>query len=122
MEAKQRDSVKMTVTKVLTAWLRTSKRDRRLPPLSLDFLDDPSATIYLLTPADGTVAAQAITLMDHLINRQRTKVAQWEEFHRLGFFLDEDHQHPAAATTPVSRRVPRTGHRDLLCRPGGFAA
>ena len=89
MEAKQRDSVKMTVTKVLTAWLRTSKRDRGLPPLSLDFLDDPSATIYLLTPADGTVAAQAITLMDHLINRQRTKVAQWEEFHRLGFFLDE---------------------------------
>ena len=89
MEPRQRDSVKITVTKVLTAWLRTSRRDRTLPAITLDFLEDPTATIYLLTPADGTVAAQAIALMDQLINRQRTKVAQWEQFHRVGFFLDE---------------------------------
>jgi type IV secretory pathway TraG/TraD family ATPase VirD4 len=89
MEAKQRDSVKMTVTKVLTAWLRTSHRDRSLPTLNLDFLDDPHATVYLLTPSDGTVARQAITLMDQLINRQRTKVSQWEEITRIGLFLDE---------------------------------
>ena len=89
MEPKQRDSVKITVTKVLTAWLRTSRRDAALPPITLDFLDDPTATIFLLTPADGTVAAQAIALMDQLINRQRTKVAQWEDFHRVGVFLDE---------------------------------
>ena len=69
MEAKQRDSVKMTVTKVLTAWLRTSHRDRDLAPLDLSIFDEPGATVYLLTPADGTVAAQAITLMDALINR-----------------------------------------------------
>jgi type IV secretion system protein VirD4 len=42
-----------------------------------------------LTPADGTVAAQAIALMDQLINRQRTKEAPWEDFHRVGLFLDE---------------------------------
>jgi hypothetical protein len=36
----------------------------------------PTATLYLLTPADGTVAAQAIVLMDALINRRRAKVAQ----------------------------------------------
>ena len=59
MEAKQRDSVKMTVTKVLTAWLRTSHRDRRLPALDLSIFDEPGATVYLLSPADGTVAAQA---------------------------------------------------------------
>ena len=89
MEAKQRDSVKMTVTKVLTAWLRTSHRDRHLPPLDLSIFDAPAATVYLLTPADGTVAAQAITLMDALINRQRRKVAQWEHYSRVGMFLDE---------------------------------
>lgn len=27
--------------------------------------------------------------MDQLINRQRVKVAQWDEFSRLGMFLDE---------------------------------
>lgn len=97
MEAKQRDSVKMTVTKVLTAWLLTANRDRPHPPLDLDFFDDPHATLYLLTPADGTVAAQAIVLMDQIINRQRTKVAQWEDFQRIGLFLDE------ITNTPIPR-------------------
>ena len=97
MEAKQRDSVKMTVTKVLTAWLLTAQRDRALLPLDLSFFDNPDATLYMLTPADGTVAAQAIVLMDQLINRQRTKVAQWEEFSRIGLFLDE------ITNTPIPR-------------------
>lgn len=97
MEPKQRDSVKMTVTKVLTAWLLTTERDRDFPPLDLSFFDAPDATLFLLTPADGTVAAQAIVLMDQLINRQRMKVAQWEEFHRIGLFLDE------ITNTPIPR-------------------
>ena len=86
-----------TVTKVLTAWLRTAARDRALPTLDLSFLDDPHATVYLLTPADGTVAPQAITLMDQLINRQRVKVAQWEEYARIGMYLDE------VTNTPLPR-------------------
>jgi type IV secretory pathway TraG/TraD family ATPase VirD4 len=89
MEAKQRDSVKMTVTKVLTAWLRTSNRDRHLPALDLAIFDEPGATVYLLSPADGTVAAQAITVMDALINRQRRKIAEWQDHSRVGMFLDE---------------------------------
>ena len=97
MEPKQRDSVKMTVTKVLTAWLLTANRDTPHTPLNLDFFDDPSATLYLLTPADGTVAAQAIVLMDQIINRQRTKVAQWQDFQRIGLFLDE------ITNTPIPR-------------------
>jgi type IV secretion system protein VirD4 len=97
MEAKQRDSVKMTVTKVLTAWLLTAQRDSLFPPLDLSFFDKPGATLYLLTPADGTVAAQAIVLMDQLINGQRAKVAQWEEFSRIGMFLDE------ITNTPIPR-------------------
>jgi type IV secretory pathway TraG/TraD family ATPase VirD4 len=68
-----------------------------LPALVLSFFDDADATLYLLSPADGTVAAQAIVLMDKLINRQRTKVAQWEEFSRIGLFLDE------ITNTPIPR-------------------
>jgi len=97
MDAKQRDSVKMTVTKVLTAWLLTAQRDRALLALELSFFDNRDATLYLLTPADGTVAAHAMVLMDQLINRQRTKVAQWEEFTRIGLFLDE------ITNTPIPR-------------------
>jgi type IV secretion system protein VirD4 len=97
MDEKQRDSVKMTVTKVLTAWLLTADRDRGNPVLDLSFFDQPDSTLYLLTPADGTVATQAIVLIDQLINRQRTKVAQWDEFSRLGLFLDE------ITNTPIPR-------------------
>jgi type IV secretion system protein VirD4 len=89
MEPKQRDSVKMTVTKALTAWLRTAIRDRHLPSFDPGFLDDPAATLYVLSPADGTVAPLAVTLMEQIIRRQRIKVAQREEYGRLGLFLDE---------------------------------
>ena len=123
MEAKQRDSVKMTVTKVLTPWLLTSRRDKPHPPLKLSFFDsDKTPTLYLLTPADGSVAAQAIVLMDQLINRQRTKVAQWEEFSRIGFFLDEITNTPVPRLPRVSGRVTRPWSLHLLCRTGWFAA
>jgi hypothetical protein len=89
MVDKQRDSVKMTVTKALTAWLRTSIRDRGLPTFDPAFLDEPGTTHYVLSPSDGTVAPLAVTLMEQLIRRQRIKVAQWEEYPRIGMFLDE---------------------------------
>jgi type IV secretory pathway TraG/TraD family ATPase VirD4 len=89
MVEKQRDSVKMTVTKSLTAWLRTSIRDRHLPTFDPAFLDDPQTTLYILAPAEGTVAPLPVTLMEQLIRRQRVKVGQWEEYPRVGFYLDE---------------------------------
>jgi type IV secretion system protein VirD4 len=89
MVDKQRDSVKMTVTKCLTPWLRTSTRDHNLPDLDPALLDAAASTLYVLSPADGTVAPMAVTLMEQLIRRQRTKVAQWEQYPRVGMFLDE---------------------------------
>jgi type IV secretion system protein VirD4 len=89
MVDKQRDSVKMTVTKALTAWLRTSIRDRGRPTFDPTFLDEPGTTLYVLSPSDGTVAPLAVTLMEQLIRRQRLKVARWEEYPRIGMFLDE---------------------------------
>jgi type IV secretory pathway TraG/TraD family ATPase VirD4 len=89
MVDKQRDSVKMTVTKTLTAWLRTSIRDRDLPAFDPSYLDVSDATLYVLSPSDGTVAPLAVTLMEQLIRRQRVKLAQWEDYPRVGMFLDE---------------------------------
>jgi hypothetical protein len=37
----------------------------------VSFFDRSGATVYVLTAADATLAAQAITLLDQLINRQR---------------------------------------------------
>jgi type IV secretory pathway TraG/TraD family ATPase VirD4 len=89
MVDKQRDSVKMTVTKALTAWLRTSIKDRLLPALDPAVLDDPAATLYILSPSDGAVAPLAVTLMEQIIRRQRVKVGEQERYPRIGMFLDE---------------------------------
>jgi type IV secretion system protein VirD4 len=89
MVDKQRDSVKMTVTKALTAWLRTSIRDRNLPAFDPAILDDPGTTLYILSPSDGTVAPQAVTIMEQLIRRQRAKLGQCVDYPRIGMFLDE---------------------------------
>ncbi len=89
MVDKQRDPVKMTVSKALTAWLRTSIRDRDLPTFDPSFLDEGGTTLYVLSPSDGTVAPLSVTLMEQLIRRQHVKVAQCEEYPRIGMFLDE---------------------------------
>ena len=120
MEPRQRDSVKMTVTKVLTAWLLTIRRDREFPPLDLSFFDAADATLFLLTPADGTVAAQAIVLMDQLINRQRVKVGQWEEFQPHRVVPRRDHQYTDPAAPTVSGRIAWAWMLDLLCRAVRF--
>lgn len=78
----------MTVTKSLPAWLRTWIRDRGLPPPDPTFLDAAGATLYVVSPSDGTVAPLAVTQMEQLVPRQRTKVSQWKEYPR-GMFLDE---------------------------------
>src|SRR5882757_11344124 len=79
----------MTVSKSLTAWLRTSIRDRDLPAFDPAYLDAADATLYVLSPSDGTVAPLAVTLMEQLVRRQRIKVAQWADYPRVGMFLDE---------------------------------
>jgi type IV secretion system protein VirD4 len=88
-DRKMRDSVALGITKVLSPWLVTLTRNRDLPFLTIGWLSDNTATVYLLSTDDGETAGQAITLMDHLINVQRQKTARGEDRPRLGLFLDE---------------------------------
>lgn len=90
MDPRQRDSVAMTMRKAITPWLRTSLVDRGgARPFTLDFLDDPQATLYVLAPADGTVAGAAVTLLDSLVRRWREKTSAREQMHRLLMIIDE---------------------------------
>jgi hypothetical protein len=79
----------MTVTKALTAWLRTSILDRELPAFDPSILDEPGAALYILSAADGAVAPLVVTLIEQLIRRQRSKVAHSMNNPRVGMFLDE---------------------------------
>lgn len=89
MDARQRDSVAITMRKAITPWLRTALNTADvLPPFTPDFLDKPDATLFVLAPADGTVAGSAVTLLDSLV-RWRNKTASREQMHRLLMIIDE---------------------------------
>lgn len=113
MDARQRDSVAITMRKAITPWLRTSLVDAAPPrgstpslfaaqPFTPDFLDDPQATVFVLAPADGTVAGAAVTLLDSLVRRWREKTAMRQQMHRLLMIVDEL---PNTAPIPSLRRI-----------------
>ncbi len=106
MEPRQRDSVAITMRKAITPWLRTSLMMAGgadfVRVFDASFLDDPSATLFVLAPADGTVAGAAVTLIDSLIRRWREKTSRREQMHRLLLAIDEL---PNTAPLPDLRRI-----------------
>lgn len=106
MDPKQRDSVRITMRKAITPWLRTSLLAADMADLTAafdpTFLDDPQATLFVLAPADGTVAGAAVTLLDSLVRRWREKTSRREQMHRLLMVIDEL---PNTAPIPSLRRI-----------------
>lgn len=107
MEPRQRDSVAITMRKAITPWLRASLVAAENPDFALAafdpaFLDDPQATLFVLAPADGTVAGAAVTLLDSLVRRWREKTSRLEQLHRLLMVVDEL---PNTAPLPSLRRI-----------------
>lgn len=102
MPDRQRDSVAITMRKAVTPWLRTTFKKDPLKAFDPKFLDDPHATLFIISPADGTGAGAAVTLLDSLIRVWRAKVARREMFYRLLLVIDEL---PNTAPLPSLRRV-----------------
>jgi type IV secretion system protein VirD4 len=104
MDPRQRDSVAITMRKAIMPWLRTTLAGNSLDGEAFDpsFLDDPQATLFVLAPADGTVAGAAVTLLDSLVRRWREKTAMREQMHRLLMIIDEL---PNTAPIPALRRI-----------------
>lgn len=89
MDPKQRDSIALTVRKAVMPWMRLSMRGVSYPSFDETFLDDPTATLYVLTPAEGSIAGAAVTLLDFLIRLWRAKTSRKEMSHRLLIVVDE---------------------------------
>jgi hypothetical protein len=102
MEPRQRDSVAITMRKAVTPWLRTSLSVSLTELFDPCFLDDPQATLFVLAPADGTVAGAAVTLLDTLVRRWRDKTAARAPLERLLMVVDEL---PNTAPIPSLRRI-----------------
>lgn len=102
MEPRQRDSVAITMRKAITPWLRTSFSVELTEAFDPRFLDDPQATLFVLAPADGTVAGAAVTLLDALVRRWREKTSARAPMERLLMIIDEL---PNTAPIPSLRRI-----------------
>ena len=83
MDPKQRDSIAL-MRKSVSPWMRLVLRGITAPSFDTAFLDDPDATLFILAPAEGSIAgAAAVTLLDQLVRRWRAKTSRKEMMHRL---------------------------------------
>lgn len=89
MDPKQRDSIALTMRKAVMPWMRLSLRGDSFQPFTDDFLDDPNATLYVLSAQEGAVAGAAVTLLENVIKLWRAKTARKEMEHRLLIVIDE---------------------------------
>ncbi|MGH3556054.1 MAG: type IV secretory system conjugative DNA transfer family protein [Mycobacterium sp.] len=101
MDARMRDSVKITTAKAVTPWVRLglsaaeaararSSIDKlSIESFDLDMLDEPDATLFVLAPNTGTAAGAAVALIDSIVRRFRRKTANHQLTHRLLLELDE---------------------------------
>ncbi|KDE97173.1 Type IV secretory pathway VirD4 components-like protein [uncultured Mycobacterium sp.] len=89
MDPKQRDSIALTMRKAVMPWMRLSLRGNQPDAFSADFLDDPDATLYVLSSPEGAIAGAAVTLLENLVKLWRAKTARKEMMHRLLVVIDE---------------------------------
>lgn len=89
MDPRQRDSIALTMRKAVTPWMRLGLRGITAPCFEESFLSDPDATLFILVPAEGSIAGAAVTLLDDLVRSWRGKTARKEMLHRLLMVIDE---------------------------------
>lgn len=89
MDPKQRDSIALTMRKAVMPWMRLSLRGINDPAFTDAFLEDPNATLYVLSSPEGSIAGAAVTLLEHLIKIWRGKTSRNEMTHRLLIIVDE---------------------------------
>lgn len=105
-EPRVRDSVAVAMRAALTPWLRTMLAAAEAEGFDPQFLDDPQATVFVLVPGDGTVAACVVTLLDSLIRRWRDKTAARAPMERLLMIIDDL---PNTAPIPNLRSIVAEG-------------
>ncbi|WP_129656313.1 type IV secretory system conjugative DNA transfer family protein [Rothia halotolerans] len=88
MEQRQRDSVAMTMRNALRAWsLDVVAGDKDAEAFEPAMLEKPGATLYIVSPGDGSAASAACAVIEQSIRWWRKGVDR--NLPTLGLFLDE---------------------------------
>lgn len=88
MAEKQRDSVAINLRNALKAWsLDTVVGDGTAEAFHPAMLEEPGATLYLVSPMDGSAASAACAVIEQSIQWWRRNVSR--DLPTLGMFLDE---------------------------------
>lgn len=88
MSERQRDSVVINVRSALDPWtLSTVAGDSAAQPFTPSMLEEPGATLYVVSPMDGSAAGAACAVIEQSIQHWRRSIGR--EMPTLGLFLDE---------------------------------
>ncbi|GAA4525585.1 hypothetical protein GCM10023160_18700 [Brachybacterium paraconglomeratum] len=88
MSDKQRDSVAINMRNALKAWsLDTVAGDGTAAPFHPSMLEIPGATLYIVSPMDGSAASAACAVIEQSIQWWRRNIGR--DLPTLGLFLDE---------------------------------
>ncbi|PFG20711.1 type IV secretory system conjugative DNA transfer family protein [Serinibacter salmoneus] len=87
MDPRQRDSVAINIRSALDPWtLSTVAGDGFVAPFLPAMLEQPGATLYVVSPMDGSAAGAATAVIEQAIQHWRQRIGQLPT---LGLFLDE---------------------------------
>lgn len=90
LDGKMRDSVMVTMKSAVAPWLRsTVAGDGTLRPFVPDLLSHPSATLFMVAPADGVAAGAAVAAVDFVSKRWRANQTEAQRLPRLLLVVDE---------------------------------
>lgn len=89
LNERQRDSVALGMTGALFPWLYESVRQPELPIFDLAWLEDPTATLYILAEPEGGGVGAALPLIQAIMNSWRNKTSLNILEHNLGVAIDE---------------------------------
>ena len=88
MDARQRDSVTINIRQALDPWtLSTVAGGEDTVPFRMGMLEEPGATLYIVSPSDGSAAGAATAVINQCIQYWRRNIDR--NLPTLGLFLDE---------------------------------
>lgn len=88
LSERQRDSVAMNMRIALKAWsMSTVAGDGTATPFQPSMLEEPGATLYIISPMDGSAASAACAVIEQSIQWWRRGLSR--KLPMLGLFLDE---------------------------------
>lgn len=89
LNERQRDSVGLGMSNALFPWIYESVRRPQLPIFRTEWLDDPTATLFVLAEPEGGGVGASLPLVQSIVSSWRRKTATDTVMHNVLMAVDE---------------------------------